>query len=544
MSEGQTIALAGGSGFVGVHVAAELIAAGHRVVLIDRGTRALPAPLVGLERRRCDLARGPIDARVLEGCDVVLNLVGIKRSTAEQSFEQAHVDVVRNLRDAASRVGVVRLIHVSVAGARRDPSSPYRDSKARGEGLLREPIEGLAITLLRPGVIHGHGDDLLRNLADSVRAAPLFPAPRSGGAFAKLQPIAVSDVALAIRRCIERPETAGREYDLVGPETLELPELLARVAEVVGRPCTALAIPAGLLRPAAAVIERFGSDPLITVSQLGLLAGGVVGDREPARRDLDLEARPLDRAAIEAALGEFRPRLPSVRLIPDRRAMQELEALAGGPAGCSGRMNGLRLGLFAVIAVGGLLAGPWLIPGSPWFRMAALELLLSLLAVLMLPLAWASAWRPSAKRLALGLGLGVGMWLAALGVTSTIAWLNPGLWSRVGDLYAWAHDIELALAVPLLLLVVAGEEFVWRGALGIGLAARALARERIGLAVVVSGALFTLAHLTTGNALLWLAAALAGTLWTAIAIRTRSLFVPFVCHLVWDVALLWLTPVG
>jgi uncharacterized protein YbjT (DUF2867 family)/membrane protease YdiL (CAAX protease family) len=543
MSEGQRIALAGGSGFVGAQVTAELIAAGHRVVWIDRGTRGLDAGsragLVGIERRRCDLARAPIDPSVLDGCSVLVNLVGIKRSTEAQSFEQAHVEVVRNLRDAARRAGVARMIHVSVAGARLDASSPYLDSKARGEALLREldPHEGPTITIVRPGVIHGLGDDLLRNLADAVRAAPWFPAPRSGARFAKLQPIAVSDVALAIRRCIERPETAGRDYDLVGPETLELPELLARVVEVVGRPCRAVAIPVGLMRPAAAVIERFGRDPLITVSQLGLLANGVVGDSEPARRDLDLDPRPLDRGAIEAALIEFRPRLPSVRLVPDRAAMRELEALAGGA-------SSTRLGLFAVLAVASLLAGPWLIPGSPWFRMAGLELMLSLLALLALPLAWARAWTPSAKRLALGVGLGVGLWLAALGVTSVIAQLMPSLWSGVGDLYGWAHGIELALALPLLVVVVAGEEIVWRGALGIGLAGRALAHERLGLAVLGSGALFTLAHLTTGNALLWLAAALAGTVWTAIAIRTRSLFVSFVCHLIWDAGLLWLTPLA
>ncbi|MFV8752445.1 NAD(P)H-binding protein [Nannocystaceae bacterium ST9] len=539
MSEfaGQKVALAGGSGFVGVHVAAELIAAGHRVVLLDRGTRALPDSLKGVERRACDLASGPIDPELLAGCDVLVNLVGIKRSDRRQSFEAVHVELVRSLRDAAQQAGVRRLIHMSVAGSRRDPASAYLDSKARGEALLREPVAGLEITIVRPGVIHGSGDDLLRNLADSIRAAPWFPAPRAGARFAAIQPIAVADVALAIRRCVERPATAGREYDLVGPESLALPELLARVVEVVGRPCRALAIPVGLLRPAVRVIERFGRDPLITLSQLGLLAGGVVGDREPARRDLELEPGPLDRAAIVAGLVGFRPRLPSVRLVPDRAAMRELEALAGAPTPA-------RLGLFAALAVAGLLAGPWLIPGSPWFRMTGLELVLSLIALVGVPLAWARAWAASASKLAIGVGLGVALWLASLAVTSVIAATLPELWAGAGDLYGWGLELEPLHALPLLLIVVAGEEVVWRGALGLGLAARALERERVALAVLASGGLFTLAHLTTGNGLLWLAAGLAGIVWTAIAIRTRSLFVSFVCHLLWDGALLWLTPLA
>jgi len=537
MTEQHSVALAGGSGFVGVHVASALLAAGHRVVMLDRGTRALPGPLAGVERRRCDLAAGPIESELLAGCSVLVNLVGIKRER-EQTFEQAHVEMVRNLRDAAARAGVARFIHVTVAGARRDPKFAYLDSKARGEALLLEPgAEVPAITLLRPGIIYGPGDDLLRNLADSIRAAPWFPAPREAGRFATLQPIAVEDVAQAIVRCIERPQSAGRSYDLVGPESFELPELLERVAKVVGRPCRALAIPLGLMRPLAGLVERFGHDPLITRSQLGLLVKGVVGEREPARRELDFDPRPLDRAAIEAALVDFRPRLPSVRLVPDREARRELEQWAGAASPA-------RLGGFALIAVAALLSGPMLIPAGLWLRMTGLELVLSLLALLALPLAWAQLWTPSAKRLALGVGLALGLWLASLGVTSLIAWLFPELWSGVGDLYGWSRELELGVALPLLVIVVAGEEIVWRGALGMALAARALASERVGLALLASAGLFTLAHLSTGNALLWLAAALAGAAWTAIAIRTRSLFVSFVCHLLWDASLLWLTPLA
>jgi membrane protease YdiL (CAAX protease family) len=60
----------------------------------------------------------------------------------------------------------------------------------------------------------------------------------------------------------------------------------------------------------------------------------------------------------------------------------------------------------------------------------------------------------------------------------------------------------------------------------------------------VSAAVFCIAHLTTGPPVLALAALLAGAAWTWLAIRTRSLIASFVAHLGWDVALLWLTPLG
>lgn len=535
------IAITGGTGFLGVHVAAELLAAGHRVVLVDRGMRALPASLAGrpgLERRRADLCAA-IDPELFVGCEVLVNLVGIKREVGEQTFERVHVELVTRLHAAAHAAGVARLVHVSVAGARR-ARSPYLDSKARGDAALMAcaSASGPTCTILRPGVIYGRGDDLLRNLADGIRAAPLFVAPRTD---ALLQPVAVSDVALAVRRCIERPASAMQTLDVVGPESLALAQLVDRVAEFIGRPCRTLALPAALLRPAAWLLERVTADPLITRSQLGLLADGVVGELEPTRRVLELEPRALDRGAIADALLDHAPRLPSVRLVPDRAAIRELEAL--GAATPSARMLA-----FMLLAVVGLLAGPWLIPEvdgrGPWLRMPVLELVLATLALLGLPLAWRSAWRPSLRGLGLGLALALLLWLASLGVTAMLARLAPSLWSGVDDLYAWAHAIEPLVALPLLLVVVAGEEVVWRGALGLGLAAKALARERVVLACVASGALFALAHLTTGNALLWLAALLAGCTWTAIAIRTRSLFVSFTCHFAWDVALLWITPLA
>jgi membrane protease YdiL (CAAX protease family) len=116
----------------------------------------------------------------------------------------------------------------------------------------------------------------------------------------------------------------------------------------------------------------------------------------------------------------------------------------------------------------------------------------------------------------------------------------PTLWRETASLYAWAGEHPLVWTVPLLILIVAGEELVWRGALGIGLA------KRIGAwpAVAVSATVFCIAHLTTGPPVLALAALLAGAAWTWLAIRTRSLVASFVAHLGWDVALLWLTPLG
>jgi uncharacterized protein YbjT (DUF2867 family)/membrane protease YdiL (CAAX protease family) len=532
-----TIAVAGGTGFIGRHVVARLLAAGHAVVVLARAPGGLPGCIAGARLRAGDLSRG-VDPRLLAGCEVLVNLIGIKRETPALGWARAHVELPERLAEAAQLAGLSRMIHVSVAGSDRlgVDAGAYLDSKARGEQRLRARVGGPAITILRPGVVYGRGDDLLRNLADAIRAAPLLPAPRGGRS--RIQPIAVEDLADAVLRCIERPASRGRDYDLVGPESLELRELVGRVASctIVDRRCAVVPAPSGLQRAVASVLERGFADPLITRSQLELLAAGVVGDPEPARAELGLEPRAIDQAAITHALTGFEPRLPSVRLVPDPVAARALASLAG-----EGRVANRTLACFAVVAVAALLAGP-LLPASVWLRMAGLEVLLSLIAIISLRLSWPQLWRPSATTFAWGVAAGLVMWAGAFAVAAALSSVTPALWAETTTLYAWADQLTLAppLALGLLALIVAGEEIVWRGALGFALA------SRVGpwSAVLVSSGLFAIAHLSTGPPVLAIAAALAGGAWTWLAIRTRSLFASFVAHLGWDAAMLWLTPLS
>lgn len=525
----QTIAVAGGTGFIGRHVVARLLADGCTVVVLARGARAAPE---GAQLRSCDLGRADEGELVeaLAGCDALVNLIGIKRETPSFGFEAAHVGAPERLLAASERAGIGHFVHVSVAGSRRDASSLYLDTKARGEALVRAQT-AVPWTVIRPGVVYGPGDDLLRNLADGVRSAPVFPAPDGG--HGELMPVAVEDVAEAIARALARPEVSvGRCFDVVGPERLPLRELIARVAGHLGQACWVAPAPSMLMRPVAAVVERVSADPLITPSQLRLLAAGVVGDPESAREHLELEPRALDDDAITRALAEFRPRLPSVRLVPDRAASS-----SSSSSGERRTPTGWLIA-YAGLAVVSLLAGPWLIE-SVWSRTAILEAALLLLALTTIGLDWRAGLRPSPSAIAAGLAAGLVMWAGAIGVAELLGALAPTLWAQTGSIYAWALDMPVASAVGLLLLIIAGEEIVWRGAVGLAWV------DRIGAwpAVALSTTLYTVAHLTTGPPVLALAAALAGFAWSWLAIRTRGLMAPFISHVVWDMALLWVTPI-
>lgn len=507
------IAVVGASGFIGRAAVAALQAAGHAVVGLSRGRRAQTG---ALEWRQVDAAHGgPALQAALAGCDAVVNLVGVKRPEAGQDLAAAHVTAVRALLAAMRAAGVSRLIHVSVAGLVDDPRRPYQATKAAGE---REILSSeTAWTILRPGPVYGPGDDLVRNLAATLRHAAVFPAPAGGRAL--LQPVAVEDVAAAIVAALARPAAIGRTYDVVGPERLTLAALVRRVAAAIGLPVVLVPCPPALLAPAVAVLERF-PDPLLTRAQLGLLTDGLVGDPGPAARDLELAPARLTEARIAAIAADVGPWLGvSLRL---RRGDEDRFL---GP--CAKGL--VHLAWLVPLAIA-LIAGLGALTDHVWWRMLAANLVLVPLCLALVPLPWRALWRPTPRALAIGALSGAA--LVGLGWVGSRALLAaaPELGPQIAGVYGWATLLPSALAGPLLVAIAAGEEVVWRGAVAFAVAGR------FGpwWGCVAAAVTFALAHVSLGVPVLVVAALGAGFFWAWLGLKTRSLAAVLACHVLWD----------
>jgi uncharacterized protein YbjT (DUF2867 family)/membrane protease YdiL (CAAX protease family) len=525
------VAIAGGSGFVGRHLAARLVADGHAVVSLARragaeGCLSVRDDRVGqIETVQIDLAGDASAlAAALAGCDAVVNLVGVKTARG-QSFAAAHVEAVTRLTGACAAAGVRRLVHVSVAGVREDPRRPYLDSKWRGEQAVM--ASGLAWTIVRPGVIHGAGDDFVTQLVSMLRHAPVFPAP--GGGAAMLQPVAVEDVAAAIAEALRRPETAGQCLDVVGPERLPMRAWVDRVAASLGLRVWQVPLPAPLLAPAVAVLEALLPAPPLTRAQLGLLSEGVTGELAHTRALLGDEPRALTTARIGELAAGVGPWLGvSLRMVWDDAGRAQLRAHARDVA---------RLGLLVPLAAL-LIAGLRASTPDIWRCMVLANLVLIPAALLGLRLPWRALLRPRLRHLAFGTaaaavlyGLG---WLGAQGLRA----LSPGLMAQAGELYAWGGVLPLTTALPVLLLIVCGEELFWRA----GVALPVAGRFGPWWGCVASGVAFTLAHLYVGPPVLWLAAFGCGFAWAWMVVRTRSVVPGLVCHYLWDVAVIFVAP--
>ncbi len=227
------IVVLGGTGFVGRRLVGALVGRGLRVRVPSRNPNLHRDMrlLAGVEVVSADpYSPGELD-RVFTGARAVVNLIGIlnERGFSGKGFQKAHVDLTREVINACIRGRVPRLIQMSALRAGEGESHYLR---TRGEAEALVTGSRLAWTIIRPSVIFGQGDGLYTRFAGLLRLLPVLPIAR---AQAKFAPVHVGDVAEAIARCLEQPDTAGETFELFGPEVMSLRRIVEDTARWIGR---------------------------------------------------------------------------------------------------------------------------------------------------------------------------------------------------------------------------------------------------------------------------------------------------------------------
>jgi membrane protease YdiL (CAAX protease family) len=92
--------------------------------------------------------------------------------------------------------------------------------------------------------------------------------------------------------------------------------------------------------------------------------------------------------------------------------------------------------------------------------------------------------------------------------------------------------------LPLLVVIILGEEIVWRSAVTLPLAARWGPARGVAAAAVGFAAM----HLALGVPVVLLAALGAGTFWSALVVKSRSAVPALVSHVLWDLVAMFGVP--
>ena len=267
----RTAIVFGGSGFLGHAVVQALAARGYnvRVPTRDLGKTLDLKPMGVTGQVTAFTASVRSDSAValaIEGCDVVINLIGTLSEKRKSGYQTAHVETAARLARLAREAGVRHFIHVSALGIDPRARETYVQTKARGEEAIRTFFPPAVI--LRPGLMFGPRDRFFNRLSLMARYSPILPL--FGNGHARLQPVYVGDVAAAIMAAIDNPSAQGGVFDVAGAKTYTLRELMALVMKTTGRHRLLVPMPNILARALVGVLSLLPAPPL-TSDQLGLM---------------------------------------------------------------------------------------------------------------------------------------------------------------------------------------------------------------------------------------------------------------------------------
>lgn len=287
---GKIVTVLGGSGFIGRHLAQELLARGARLRIASRHPKKAFAikPLGNLGQVQfagVDVTKAESLAAVLAGSDMVVNLVGAFAGNLDALQGKG----AGTIAAAARAAGASAFVHVSAIGADIDSEVDYARTKAEGENAVRAAFPGA--TVVRPSLVFGPDDRFIMMFGELISRLPALPvfAPE-----AKLQPVFVDDVAEAIANVLAQPAAhAGKTYELAGPEVVTMLELNQRIAAAQGRARAFAELPDVVSGLIATTTGWLPGAP-ITSDQFKLLkAGSVAKGTVPGIADLGVSPRPL-----------------------------------------------------------------------------------------------------------------------------------------------------------------------------------------------------------------------------------------------------------
>jgi uncharacterized protein YbjT (DUF2867 family) len=274
------VGVCGGTGFVGHALITRLVRAGHAVRLPTRTPSSADdlLPLSSVELLPGDVYDPDFMRRSIEGCDVVINLVGIlnERGRNGAGFRRAHVEFTANLLRAMRAVRAGRLLQMSALNADAVRGrSHYLRTKGEAERLVRA-AGLLGWTIFRPSVIFGPGDSLTRRFARLLRfSGGLIPLARADTRFA---PIYIDDVAEAFMRALRGASAEHQVYELCGPEVLTLRQIVQHTARAAHLRCCVLPLPDVLGRLQAALMDWVPGKPFSSDNFRSLLRDSVCHD--------------------------------------------------------------------------------------------------------------------------------------------------------------------------------------------------------------------------------------------------------------------------
>ena len=319
--------LTGATGFVGAAVARLLIEKGHKLRVLSRPNNDR-RNLQGLDVEivEGDLGKPETYSSALKGCTNLFHVAADYRIWVPDAAAMHHINIdgTRALMLAALDAGIEKIIYtssVATLGLHKDGSPSNENSPVTFDDMVGtyKQSKYLAEQEVHRLIAHHKLPAIIVNPSTPIGPRDIKPTPTGriivDGARGKIPAYVdtglniahVEDVAMGHWLAFERGKI-GERY-ILGGENLALSDILAMIADIVGRPAPTIKLPRAAIYPIAFGMEiaarLTGWEPMVTIDALRMSKKKMYFSTAKAEGDLGYSSRPA-RQAIADAIAWFK----------------------------------------------------------------------------------------------------------------------------------------------------------------------------------------------------------------------------------------------
>lgn len=276
----MNVAITGGTGFIGSHLARALVTKGHFPRLLARGLNQRDESI----RRLTNAPFTPVsltdDKKVfqsVQGCDVIVHLAGINYEPNSGDFYKNHVETTIHLIHQARKAGVSKIVYVSCQRARPKCYNKYYESKWEAEQLIRGAE--IDYTIVKPTIVYGRHDRFLTSINQHLNNGSMIPT--IGLIEKKINPVAVDDLVEVLMAALLDDQMDRETVNVQGPEAITYSEACKRTAKVLKKPCVMVPSLVMAQFSKAQEQEHSSKEAILTRTLVRMIADGNQAPVEP-----------------------------------------------------------------------------------------------------------------------------------------------------------------------------------------------------------------------------------------------------------------------
>jgi NAD+-dependent farnesol dehydrogenase len=312
------ILVTGATGFIGKNLVQALIKKGDQVrVLYRNAAKTADLQISGVSFYKGDITDKRSLEEAMQSCTYVFHLAAYAKvwSREADTYEKINVQGTINVLEAAIACGIKKVLVTSTAGV-FGPSgshapvdeetkrivpyfSEYERTKDKADYLLMEQYATqIPLTIVCPPRVYGPGEisqsNSVTRILELYSRGKFRIIPGDGEAIGNY--VYVDDVVNGMVLALEKGKT-GERY-ILGGENVTYSDFFATLAEVTGKKCRMIKLPAGIILFIARIMKAgadlFGIPPLITPGWAGKYLYNWEVSSSKAEKDLGYKPRSLN----------------------------------------------------------------------------------------------------------------------------------------------------------------------------------------------------------------------------------------------------------